>query len=77
MGDAQRMWLRRVLTGASVAVLLYALYEALPRNPSCPPDARSGVRLRSERADLPPPGAVAAGRSLFGDRPDCGATTLG
>ena len=39
MGEGQRTWLRRVLTCGSVAVLLYALYEALPRNPSCPQPA--------------------------------------
>jgi hypothetical protein len=39
MGEGQRTWLRRLSTTASVAVLLYALYEALPRNPSCPQPA--------------------------------------
>jgi hypothetical protein len=39
MGHEQRTWLRRVLTCVSVAVLLGALYEALPGNPSCPQPA--------------------------------------
>lgn len=44
MSDEQRTWLRRVATIGSVAVLLYALYHALPTSPSCqPPDPKPGV----------------------------------
>ena len=39
IGETQRTWLRRLLTCASVALLLSALYEVLPRRPSCPQPA--------------------------------------
>jgi len=39
MADAQRAWLRRIATTASVGLLLYALYQALPRQASCPQPA--------------------------------------
>jgi hypothetical protein len=39
MSDGQRRWLRRISTLASVAVLLLALYEALPKPASCPQPA--------------------------------------
>jgi hypothetical protein len=45
LGEAHRTWLRRFATTASVAILLSGLYEALPRNPSCPqlPHPKPGV----------------------------------
>jgi hypothetical protein len=39
MGDAQRAWLRRIATTASVALALFALFRALPRQASCPQPA--------------------------------------
>jgi hypothetical protein len=39
MHGVHRPWLRRIATTASVAIVLYALYRALPQKASCPPPA--------------------------------------
>jgi hypothetical protein len=36
MDDGQRTWLRRLASVASVVVLVFALYQALPKQASCP-----------------------------------------